>query len=106
MSADHWLEIDTGGPEPAAVGRDHNVTYNVTRMLREAGYPGHRATEGMRASDLAVILGKVVTNLHDPKFDAYDAPNGWGTRETTLQWASRFYTDCLTHPNATVRASL
>jgi hypothetical protein len=106
MSADHWLTIDTGGPEPARVGDDHNVTYNVSKMLAEAGYPGHKATDGMRAGVLAATLATVVENLADPRFDEFNAPNGWGTRQTTLEWAQRFHADCVANPNATVRAGL
>lgn len=53
MSADVWLVIDTGGPEPATVTDTVNVTYNLTRGVHADGR-GRRGAPARQLGRLAV----------------------------------------------------
>lgn len=109
MSADHWLEADLGGSEPAEIaGTDLNITYNLSRMLAEAGYPGHREIAGQQAGPLAEMFGMVASRLReDPdRFDQFAPENGWGDRHGAIVWAESFAALCARYPRAVIGASL
>ena len=104
MSADLWLEIDTGGNEPVEVSETRNVTYNLTPMLRAAGYPGHREMLGAPASEAGGVFRSVADKLRsDPgQFHAMNPPNGWGTYELAIEFCDLMAADCAGHPKAVI----
>lgn len=109
MSADVWLEIDTGAGEPTHLdGTDVNLTHNLTPMLRAAGFPGWRAFEGAPASESAGVFAKVAAGLraNPERFRAMNPPNGWGTYEGALEVMERLRDLCARHPKATIGAWL
>lgn len=109
MSADLWLEIDTGGSEPAQLdGTDANVTYNLTPMLRAAGYPGHREMVGAPASEAGDVFCKVAETLraNPPAFAEHIPPNGWGSLEWAAEFCEVMARACAEHPAARVGAWL
>lgn len=104
MSADYWLEIDTGGPEPAVVDPSLNCTYNLGPMLRAAGFPGWQALIGAPASEVGGMLRSVADRLRsDPvKYREYNPSNGWGTYEGAIEFLDEFAAACAAHPRATI----
>jgi hypothetical protein len=108
VSADLWLEIDTGGPEPAQVSADRNVTYNLGRMLRAAGLPSWDDLIGAPASEAGSIFARVARSLRDnPQiYDPMAPENGWGTRLSAIEWCEALAADCAAHPRARVGGSL
>jgi hypothetical protein len=108
MSADYWLEIDTGGDEPAWLDDDaFNVTYNLGPMLRAAGFPSWDALVGAPASETGGMLRSVADRLRaDGSFDQYAPENGWGSRDWAVKFLDEFAAACAAHPKATVGAWL
>lgn len=108
MSADYWLEVDTGGPEPVEVSETFNVTYNLGPMLREAGFPSWDALRGAPAVETAGVLDGVARNLRaDPgRFRALNPKNGWGNYEVCVEWVEDFRDACAANPKATIGAWL
>lgn len=104
MSADLWLEIDTGGKEAAEVSETYNVTYNLTPMLKAAGYPGHREMLGAPASEAGGVFRSVADRLRADaaRFDAMNPPNGWGTREWAIEFCDLMAAACAEHPKAVI----
>jgi hypothetical protein len=104
VSADYWLEIDTGGEEPATVSETLNVTYNLGTMLREAGFPAWRALIGAPASETGGMLRKVADTLKAdrPRFEAMNPENGWGSYRWALEFVELFAEQCAAHPKATI----
>ncbi len=109
MSADYWLEIDTGGPKPVHLGNyEWNCTYNLGPMLRAAGFPDWILLDGAQASDAAGMLDNVSRTLRsDPeKFRAMNPPNGWGDYEGAIEFVESMRDGCAANPRATIGASL
>lgn len=127
MSADVWLVVDTGGPDPARLeDTAENVTYNLSALLSACGFPGHRTMLGMRAREAARVYSAVAENLRAafyppervgpvPHADAEERrikrlayltsllpDNGWGTVENALAFCDRMAAACAAHPLATV----
>ncbi len=104
MSWDVWLEIDTGGRDPAAVTEGHNYTYNVSLMLQEAGLTVG-ALDGVLAGTARGILDAAIEKMKaDPnKYREMNPKNGWGHYEGALHWLEKIRGDCMRHPKATVR---
>lgn len=105
MSADYWLELDTGGPEPARVGASWNVTYNLGPMLRAAGFPDWHALIGAPCSEAAGPLAAVVARLRadrDRLVAEHTPANGWGSHEWALAFVEGLAADCAAHPKATI----
>jgi hypothetical protein len=92
VSADVWLVIDTGGPEPAEVPRTAmNVTYNLTPMLRAAGFIGWQELRGTGARESLPMLRETLRALvEEPaRLEVHTPANGWGTRD----WAIAAFTE-------------
>lgn len=104
MSADLWLEIDTGGPEPAEVSETFNVTYNLSGMLRAAGYPGHREMIGAPASEAGGVFLAVADRLRTSPDDFREhlPENGWGTVEWAVEFCDLMAKACAQHPAARI----
>lgn len=104
MSYDIYLEIDTGGPEPAAVGRDFNMTSNVGPMWRKAGADladFHGENAGAMARVLDAAIGKMTA--YPDEYRALNPSNGWGTYEGCVEFLRELRDEFTRHPNATVR---
>jgi hypothetical protein len=104
MSADVWLVVDTGGPEPAEVTEGRNITYNLSPMLREAGFPGHKAMQGAPASEAGGVYRSVAERLRsDPaRYRLLNPSNGWGTYEIAVEFCDLMASDCAANPKAQI----
>jgi hypothetical protein len=86
----------------------HNITGNLTPMLRAAGIDW---SDYERGSETArTLLWDIITALtrltdEPERFEAMNPPNGWGSREALLAWLVRVAIDCLRHPDAIVEVS-
>lgn len=105
MSYDIYLEIDTGGAEPALL-TDWNFTSNVSRMWRAAG-ADLAEFDGKTAGDCLPTLEAAVAEMeaHPAKYEAMDSPNGWGTYEHLMPRLDVLAEQFRAHPKATVRVS-
>jgi len=109
MSADYWLEIDTGGPECATLTENFNVTYNLGPMLRAAGFPDWDALKGAPASEVAGMLDGVARKLHGDRerlTAEFTPENGWGDWDWAVKFVEGFRDSCAAHPKATIGAWL
>ena len=85
-----------------------NITHNLGRMAAEAGIYDclwHPDEHGItRASQLIEPLrnGLVVMRADRARFEAFNAPNGWGLYENFVPWVARYLEACEEHPTATV----
>jgi hypothetical protein len=105
MSADYWLEVDTGGTEKTSITETRNVTYNLGPMLRAAGFPPWRGLIGAPASKTAGVLDGVLTRLNrdrDQLVAEHTPGNGWGSWEWAREFVVMLRNDCAAHPRATV----
>lgn len=119
MSTDVWLEElhpEAGesaccGPAPSLYpmrspssfeGHSVNLTYNLTAMLREAGFPGWKAIVGAPCSESGGMFARVAATLAaDPdRFRAFNPENGWGCYEDALGAMEHLATLCANHPDA------
>lgn len=87
---------------------DSNVTHNLSKMAIAAGiyHQLWRPDEiGItKASQLIEPLRKGLETLKsDPsKFEAFNAPNGWGTYEQFVPWVENYLQKCEKYPDADV----
>lgn len=107
MSYDIWLQIDTGGKEPAQVFEVGNYTSNVTPMWAMAlGYP---------LSDLDNVVGekaieplkKAVDHMlmNPAEYTQMNPANGWGNYRGAMNYLVRLLRGCMENPKATIRIS-
>jgi hypothetical protein len=109
VSADYWLEIDTGGSELATITETRNITYNLGPMLRAAGFPDWEMLRGAPASEAAGMLDSVARKLESDRerLEAeHTPPNGWGDWKGALNFVQELRDDCRAHPKATIGAWL
>ncbi|MFG3709500.1 hypothetical protein [Micromonospora sp. NPDC047730] len=106
MSYDIWLNIDTGGPEPATVWDSFNYTSNCGPMWRAAG-ADLAAFDGEPAGECLPILTAAIKRMEDDPatYRAMDPPNGWGSYDSLLPALRRLADGFRSHPKATVRVS-
>jgi len=110
MSADYWLVIDTGGPEPSRLHDPSlNITYNLGPMLRAAGFPDWKALDGAPASEAAGMLDDVARRLRADRsrlVAEFTPENGWGDWDGAVKFIEDFRDECAAHPKATIEAWL
>lgn len=88
-----------------------NITHNLNRMAEAAGIyePLWRPEEiGItKASQLIEPLTKGLELLkaNPQKFEAYNAPNGWGLYTHFVPWVEAYLKACIEHPDSNVRVS-
>lgn len=88
-----------------------NITHNLNRMADEAGIYQvvWRPEENgiTTASQLIEPLraGIAAMKADRPRFEAFNASNGWGLYEHFLPWLERYLEACEEHPTALVSAS-
>ena len=103
MSADAWIETPACkccGRSPE-YGSEVNITYNLSGMLREAGFVGWHDLVGMRARKAGRHILEVLNGMAEdaPKWRAMNPPNGWGDYDTCLQERLRaFAVQCIHAP--------
>lgn len=105
MSYDVWLEIDTGGPEPAYL-TDWNYTSNCAPMWRAAG-ADLAQFDGKAASECLPVLDAAIAEMaaNPAKYRAMDPANGWGSYDGLLPDLRELADQFRSHPRATVRVS-
>ena len=88
-----------------------NITHNLCPMAKEAGIYKHlwRPEElGItKAKQLILPLTKGLAKMkkNPAKFEALNAPNGWGTYANFVPWIERYLAACKENPDAEVEAS-
>ena len=106
MSLDVYLTDDEGHEVFSA-----NITHNLGAMAREAGIyeclwrpDEHGITKAAQIIEpLAAGVAKLATEK--ARFDALNAPNGWGLWENFLPWCAKYLQACRDHPDADVQVS-
>ncbi len=103
MSYDIYLEIDTGGPEPAVIDNNHNMTSNVAPMWRRAG-ADLADFHGKPAADCIPLLRAAIADMkaHPGRYKPLNPENGWGSYEGCLLFLRELLEDFTRHPKATV----
>ncbi|WP_046060029.1 hypothetical protein [Paracidovorax citrulli] len=105
MSLDVYLEDEDGKELYGA-----NITHNLADMARAAGiYMCLWRPEEIgitRASEVIEPLAKGLADLatNQAKYEAYNAPNGWGMWKHFVPFCAAYLQACRDHPNALVRA--
>jgi hypothetical protein len=105
MSADYWLEIDTGGGEPGAITETRNVTYNLGPMLRAAGFPDWKLLIGTPASEAAGMLDGVLRKMEADRerlVAEHTPSNGWGDWSGGCDFVRELRDDCAANPKAMI----
>lgn len=104
MSYDISLEIDTGGPNPASVGREFNMTSNVAPMWRLAG-ADLAEFEGQYAGNVLHLLDKAIEDMaaSPGKYTPLNPLNGWGSYDTCLEFLQELRAEFANHPQARVK---
>lgn len=88
-----------------------NITHNLNRMAEAAGiYEAlWRPDEsGMaKAADIIAPLraGLALLKSDPPRFEAFNASNGWGLYEHFVPWVEQCLAACEANPGATIRVS-
>ena len=107
MSYDIWLEMDTGGDEPAQVGEDYNMTSNVAGIWGDALGYSLRGINGKIAGDYIDDFEKAPTIMKDPqnesKYRAMEPSNGWGSLESATKFIGELLELFTAHPKASIR---
>lgn len=105
MSYDFTLTLDACEhcKRPGECVWEGQITYNLGPMWRAAGLPfSDDAVEGMLASDIgqAVEEGLAILRADPPRFQALNAPNGWGTYEDLCGFLDGMLEACRKFPTA------
>jgi hypothetical protein len=91
---------------------DANITHNLGRMAREAGIYDclwHPSEAGItKASQLIEPLraGLALLKSDPARFEAFNAPNGWGLYKHFVPFVERYLAACEENPDADVEASV
>lgn len=107
MSYDIWLEVDTGGDEPARLVDVHwNYTSNVAPMWRLAmpDTDGLAGLHGMQAGEAAKVLHIGIAHMENEPapYRALNPANGWGDFDGQLERLRELREWCRKHPRAKV----
>ncbi len=88
-----------------------NITHNLNRMADEAGIYDccwQPADHGITKAEQMISpleAGIALMKSDRPRFEKFNAKNGWGTYDRFLPWLERYLEACRANPNAIVRAS-
>ena len=106
MSYSIWLEVDTGGPEPAQVGTDWNYTGNCARMWEAAG-ANLAEFDGKLADECLPVLQAAIDELraNPGYYTAMNPPNGWGSYDSLVPTLEALAATFALHPLAKVRVT-
>lgn len=107
MSYDFYLEVDSGGPEPATVADVGNMTSNVSGIWHEAMGIPMADLDGKEAWAIVDYFERGVRALrYEPeKFQHLEPKNGWGSAESAKDMLWALVVACTAHPKATLRIS-
>ena len=104
MSADVWIETppcnDCGRSYPP--GAELNITYNLSGMLRAAGFKGWQEILGEDAQEVGAHIMDVLDHMaqDDERWRSMNPENGWGKYDQCLQGRMRAWaTQCLLAPD-------
>jgi hypothetical protein len=104
------VALDPGWADECKVF-DANITHNLGAMAKAAGiyHVVWRPEENgiTTAHQLIPYLEKGLEDLRSDrtKFEAFNAPNGWGTYDNFVSFISRYLAGCKQYPEALVEAS-
>lgn len=108
-----YVDVDTGGPELRKVELYWaNITHNLGKMATAVGIYHHlwRPSEiGItRAGELIDPLQAGLDKLKANRsfYEAYNAPNGWGTYEHFVPFVEKYLQACMDHPKARIDANI
>ena len=117
MSLDVMLTVPKPGQRANSVSQEtmelywSNITHNLNEMAKEAGVYNHlwRPEEiGIeKAHQLIEPLTAAVTLMKRDRarFEAFNAPNGWGTYRDFIPWIEEYIEACRSWPEADVSVS-
>lgn len=104
-----YMNVDTGGAEPAYVelAEIGNYTSNVWLMWADAlGHSLADLAEKNAGESLPAIQRAVADMEANPaRYEAMNPPNGWGNYEGALDYLRSLRDACAEHPKATIRIS-
>lgn len=89
-------------------GSKINLTYNLSPMLWDAGFPGWKEIVDKPAKDIGPIARSTLDKLRaDPtRARTFTPENGWGSYEQAVEAMALLAAACDQHPTATVRGWL
>ena len=103
MSADVWIKMDAGayrGTEES-IGEELNVTYNLSAMLREAGFKGWASIISEPANKVGAHILDVLDRMAEnpERWRSMNPQNGWGDYDQCLQGRMRKWANaCVSAP--------
>lgn len=106
MSLDVYLE----GPEGQELYLA-NITHNLNTMAEEAGIyeclwrPDEHGITHARQIIEPLEKGVSLLATQKERFEAFNAPNGWGKWENFLPWCAKYLQACRDNPDALVKVS-
>ena len=106
MSLDVYLEDEAGNEFYWA-----NITHNLRKMAEAAGIYAclWRPEENgiVKAQQIIEPLAEGLSKISadEAKFEAFNAPNGWGKLKDFLPWCEKYLQACRENPDAFVRVS-
>lgn len=106
MSLDVYLEDQEGRELYWA-----NITHNLNAMAGEAGIyeclwrpDEHGITHAHQIIE-PLAAGVALLATQKERFEAFNAPNGWGKWENFLPWCAKYLQACRDNPDALVKVS-
>ena len=106
MSLDVYLEDQEGRELYWA-----NITHNLNTMAVEAGIyeclwrpDEHGITHAHQIIE-PLAAGVALLATQKERFEAFNAPNGWGKWENFLPWCAKYLQACRDNPDAIVKVS-
>lgn len=110
MSLDFYLELPPCNHCGRADGElfSSNITHNLRRMWDEASVcDALYESQGKTAASILPALesGLAVMQADPARFEAFNAPNGWGLYKHAVPWLAEVVRACRENPAAVVRVS-
>lgn len=114
MSHDAWMEIDTGGAEPAYLMDIGNYTRNVSPMWHKAMTAARGEsmwiddTEGMTGAEAAPLFNAALGHMfaYPDEYEPLNPENGWGDYKGAAEFVAKCAAACEQHPKAVIRWSV
>ncbi len=89
---------------------ESNITHNLNVMAEEAGIYKHLwRPEELGITKAAQLIeplrsGLAALKADRPRFERYNAKNGWGKYENFVPWVEKYLKACEAYPDADVSA--
>lgn len=104
MSWDCYMEIDTGGKEPATVADVRNVTYNNSKIFSLLGvHPDELRGKIGRIAEPLVRKALALSYEIEAEIKPLEPSNNWGGVDDVRDFLQKLLMACQAHPKATVR---